>query len=45
MYGKTHKTELEIIFKELFSCRKLYNGDLEMFVPLTIQVSGSKIKY
>jgi len=38
-YGHTYKKELEIIFKELFTCQKLYEENLKNFIQSTIKVS------
>lgn len=39
IYGLSYKTELEIMFKELFSCQKLYNDNLKTAIQFTIKVS------
>lgn len=39
VYGQSYKKELELIFKELFSCQKLYNDNLKNFIQITIKVS------
>lgn len=42
IYGQTHKKELEIIFKQLFSCHKAYNEHLKNSVKFTLKVSCFK---
>lgn len=39
IYGQSYKKELNIIFKELFTCQKLYKENLKTFIQLTIKVS------
>jgi len=39
VYGQSYKKELEIIFKELFTCQKLYKENLKNFIQFTIKVS------
>jgi len=39
IYGQSYKKELEIIFKELFTCQKLYKENLKNFIQFTINVS------
>lgn len=39
IYSHSHKKELEIIYKELFSCQKSYNDDLKICIQFTIKVS------
>ncbi|CAI6353516.1 unnamed protein product [Macrosiphum euphorbiae] len=36
IYGQSYKKELEIIFKELFTCQKLYKENLKNFIQFTI---------
>jgi len=42
IYGQSHQKELEIIFKELFTCEKLYNKHLKDSIQFTIKVSYLK---
>lgn len=42
IYGQSYKKELETIFKELFSCQKLYNDNLKNSLQVTIKVSYIK---
>lgn len=42
IYGQSHKKELEKMFKELFSCQKLYNDNLKNSIQITIKVSYVK---
>ncbi|XP_025207178.1 activating signal cointegrator 1 complex subunit 2-like [Melanaphis sacchari] len=37
IYGQSHKKQLEIIFKELFTCEKLYEEKLKHLIKLTIK--------
>lgn len=39
IYSQSYKKELEIIYKELFSCQKSYYNDLKIFIQFTIKVS------
>jgi len=39
IYGQSYKKELEIIFKELFTCQKLYKENLKHSIQFTIKVS------
>lgn len=40
IYGQSYKKDLEIIFKELFTCQKLYKENLKYFTQFTIKVSS-----
>jgi len=42
IYGQLYKKELEIIFKELFACQKLYKENLKNSIQFTIKVSYIK---
>lgn len=39
IYGQSYEKELEIIFKQLFSCQKLYYENLKNCILYTIKVS------
>jgi len=39
IYGQSYKKELEIIFRELFMCQKLYKEHLKHSIQFTIKVS------
>lgn len=39
IYGELYKKELKIIYKELFTCQKLYTENLKMFIQFIIKVS------
>lgn len=39
IYSESYKKELEMIFKELFTCQKLYTDNLKDFIQITIKVS------
>lgn len=38
IYNQPYKKELEIMFKELFSCQKIYSIDLKNFIEYTNKV-------
>lgn len=42
IYGQLYKKELEIIFKDLFTCQKLYKENLKSSIQFTIKVSYMK---
>jgi len=42
IYGELYKKELEIIFKELFTCQSLYKENLKSSIQFTIKVSYMK---
>lgn len=43
IYSESCKNELIIMYKELFSCKKLYIDDLKNSVQFTIKVSFTKL--
>ncbi|XP_026820117.1 activating signal cointegrator 1 complex subunit 2-like [Rhopalosiphum maidis] len=37
IYGQSYKEQLEIIFKELFTCQKVYEKNLKIFIKITVK--------
>lgn len=45
IYGQSYKKELEIMFKELFSCQQLYYVNLKNSIQFTIKVNNNIISF